>query len=144
MIRIATSIVGKLWVTILLLVSFVLFIFTVFMLEFLEKYHNEQSEESLRQSAAAIASIVDDEALDERKNAKIVVKTMAMAAAINTIFVVCLLASWTASGFLYINTAPCNAPSLFSGKPSTMYEFLRFASLLEGSTSSFTIGSVDS
>jgi two-component system, OmpR family, sensor histidine kinase ResE len=67
MIRIATSIVGKLWVTILLLVSFVLFIFTVFMLEFLEKYHNEQSEESLRQTAAAIASIVDDEALDEKK-----------------------------------------------------------------------------
>ena len=65
--RIATSIVGKLWVTILLLVSFVLFIFTVFMLEFLEKYHNEQSEESLRQTAAAIASIVDDEALNERK-----------------------------------------------------------------------------
>ena len=67
MIRIATSIVGKLWGTILLLVSFVLFIFTVFMLEFLEKYHNEQSEESLRQTAAAIASIVDDDALDEKK-----------------------------------------------------------------------------
>lgn len=67
MIRIATSIVGKLWVTILLLVSFVLFIFTVFMLEFLEKYHNEQSEESLRQTAATIASIVDDDALDEKK-----------------------------------------------------------------------------
>jgi two-component system, OmpR family, sensor histidine kinase ResE len=65
--RIATSIVGKLWVTILLLVSFVLFIFTVFMLEFLEKYHNEQSEQSLRQTAAAIASIVDDEGLDDKK-----------------------------------------------------------------------------
>ena len=67
MIRIATSIVGKLWGTILLLVSFVLFIFTVFMLEFLDKYHSEQSEESLRQTAAAIASIVDDDALDEKK-----------------------------------------------------------------------------
>ncbi|AWE06890.1 histidine kinase [Lysinibacillus sp. 2017] len=67
MIRIATSIVGKLWVTILLLVSFVLFIFTIFMLEFLEKYHNEQTEESLRQTAAVIATIVDDEALDEKK-----------------------------------------------------------------------------
>lgn len=65
--RIWNSIVGKLWVTILLLVSFVLFIFTVFMLEFLEKYHNEQSEISLRQTAATIASIVDDEALDEKK-----------------------------------------------------------------------------
>ncbi len=58
--RIWNSIVGKLWVTILLLVSFVLFIFTVFMLEFLEKYHSEQAESSLRQSAAAIASIVDE------------------------------------------------------------------------------------
>ncbi|MER1999046.1 MAG: histidine kinase, partial [Lysinibacillus sp.] len=59
MIRIATSIVGKLWGTILLLVSFVLFIFTVFMLEFLENYHREQAEASLNQSANAIASIVE-------------------------------------------------------------------------------------
>lgn len=58
--RIWNSIVGKLWVTILLLVSFVLFIFTVFMLEFLENYHSEQAESSLRQSAAAIASIVEE------------------------------------------------------------------------------------
>lgn len=58
--RIWNSIVGKLWVTILLLVSFVLFIFTVFMLEFLENYHGEQAESSLRQTAAAIASIVDE------------------------------------------------------------------------------------
>ncbi|MFF5993569.1 ATP-binding protein [Lysinibacillus sp. KU-BSD001] len=57
--RIWNSIVGKLWVTILLLVSFVLFIFTVFMLEFLENYHNEQAESSLQQTASAIASIVD-------------------------------------------------------------------------------------
>ena len=67
MIRIATSIVGKLWVTILLLVSFVLFIFTIFMLEFLENYHNEQSEASLRQTAAAIASIIDEEEIDEKQ-----------------------------------------------------------------------------
>ena len=58
--RIWNSIVGKLWVTILLLVSFVLFVFTVFMLEFLENYHNQQAESSLRHTAAAIASIVDD------------------------------------------------------------------------------------
>lgn len=57
--RIAQSIVGKLWGTILLLVSFVLFIFTVFMLEFLDSYHAEQTENSLRQSASAIASIVE-------------------------------------------------------------------------------------
>lgn len=67
MIRIATSIVGKLWVTILLLVSFVLFIFTIFMLEFLENYHNEQSEASLRQTAAAIASIIDEEEIDDKQ-----------------------------------------------------------------------------
>ena len=67
MIRIATSIVGKLWVTILLLVSFVLFIFTIFMLEFLENYHNEQSEASLRQTAAAIASIIDEDEIDDKQ-----------------------------------------------------------------------------
>lgn len=57
--RIVASIVGKLWVTILLLVSFVLFVFTVMMLEFLEDYHKEQAEESLRQTAAVIASLVE-------------------------------------------------------------------------------------
>ena len=58
--RIATSIVGKLWGTILLLVSFVLFIFTVLMLEFLGNYHNELSERSLNQTAASIASVIDE------------------------------------------------------------------------------------
>lgn len=67
MIRIATSIVGKLWGTILLLVSFVLFIFTIFMLELLQQYNNEQSEMSLRQTAAAIVSIVDHNELDEKQ-----------------------------------------------------------------------------
>lgn len=59
--RIAQSIVGKLWGTILLLVSFVLFIFTVLILEFLDEYHKEQTEDTLRQSASAIASIVEGE-----------------------------------------------------------------------------------
>ena len=59
--RIWNSIVGKLWVTILLLVSFVLFIFTVFMLEFLENYHNQQAEKTLRQTAATIANIVEEQ-----------------------------------------------------------------------------------
>ena len=49
MTRIWNSIVGKLWATILLLVSFVLFIFTVLMLEFLDNYHMEQAENSLKQ-----------------------------------------------------------------------------------------------
>lgn len=57
--RIATSIVGKLWGTILLLVSFVLFIFTVLMLEYLNSYHNEQTEKSLNQTASSIAAVYD-------------------------------------------------------------------------------------
>ncbi|RIJ63877.1 HAMP domain-containing protein [Rummeliibacillus sp. TYF005] len=60
MIRISNSVVGKLWVTILLLVSFVLFVFTVLMLEFLSKYHTQQSEALLRQEATTIARVVDD------------------------------------------------------------------------------------
>ena len=63
--RIAQSIVGKLWGTILLLVSFVLFIFTVLMLEFLDSYHKEQTEDALRQSASAIASIVERQKTDD-------------------------------------------------------------------------------
>ena len=58
--KIATSIVGKLWGTILLLVSFVLFIFTVLMLEFLNNYHKDISERSLQQTAATIASVADE------------------------------------------------------------------------------------
>ncbi|SOB94213.1 two-component system sensor histidine kinase ResE [Ureibacillus xyleni] len=57
--RIWRSIVGKLWITILLLVSFVLFVFTVLMLEFLENYHKEKAQASLNQTASTIASIVD-------------------------------------------------------------------------------------
>lgn len=60
MTRIWNSVVGKLWVTILLLVSFVLFVFTVLMLEFLSKYHTQQSKILLRQEATTIARVVDD------------------------------------------------------------------------------------
>ncbi|MFP3917627.1 ATP-binding protein [Lysinibacillus telephonicus] len=65
MIKIWRSIVGKLWVTILLLVSFVLFVCTILMLEFLENYHKEQAEQSLRQTASTIASIVDNYDLEQ-------------------------------------------------------------------------------
>lgn len=58
--RIWNSVVGKLWVTILLLVCFVLFIITILILEFLGNYHSEQAEAILRQEATTIASIVDD------------------------------------------------------------------------------------
>lgn len=57
--RIWNSVVGKLWGTILLLVLFVLFIITVLMLEFLEDFHTEQAEETLRQEAATIGKIVE-------------------------------------------------------------------------------------
>ena len=59
--RIWNSVVGKLWVTILLLVSFVLFVFTLLMLEFLQNYHVQQAEASLRQTATTIASVFDEE-----------------------------------------------------------------------------------
>ncbi len=62
--RIATSIVGKLWGTILLLVSFVLFLFTILMLEFLGNYHNELTERSLRQTATTITSVIEHSLLD--------------------------------------------------------------------------------
>ena len=57
--RIWNSVVGKLWGTILLLVLFVLFIVTVLMLEFLEDFHSQQAEESLRQEARTIGKIVE-------------------------------------------------------------------------------------
>lgn len=60
MIRIWNSIVGKLWATILLLVSFVLFIVTLLLLEFLDNFHTKQAEESLQREAATISRIVND------------------------------------------------------------------------------------
>ncbi|AYC29358.1 ATP-binding protein [Paenisporosarcina cavernae] len=58
--RIWNSVVGKLWVTILLLVSFVLFIITVLMLEFFSDYHTKQAKENLHNEAETIASIVNE------------------------------------------------------------------------------------
>src|SRR5690606_9230091 len=58
--RIWNSVVGKLWITILLLVSFVLFIVTVLLLEFLGNYHSEAVEETLNKEAATIARIFND------------------------------------------------------------------------------------
>ncbi|MGK7378286.1 ATP-binding protein [Planococcus sp. 1R117A] len=60
--RIWNSVVGKLWITILLLVSFVLFIVTVLLLEFLGNYHSEAVEETLTKEAATIARIFNDHA----------------------------------------------------------------------------------
>jgi len=82
--RIWNSIVGKLWATILLLVSFVLFIVTVLLLEFLENFHTQQAEDTLRREAKTIGKIIEDheggpsmqviiyDILDEETNAMIV------------------------------------------------------------------------
>ncbi|MBM7577468.1 ATP-binding protein [Jeotgalibacillus terrae] len=58
--RIWRSVVGKLWMTILLLVSFVLFILTILLLEFFQNYHVEEVEESLRYEAQKAASIIEE------------------------------------------------------------------------------------
>lgn len=58
--RIWNSVVGKLWITILLLVSFVLFIVTVLLLEFLGNYHSQTVEEALNSEANMIANIFND------------------------------------------------------------------------------------
>ncbi|MEK5039287.1 ATP-binding protein [Sporosarcina sp. FSL K6-3457] len=58
--RIWNSIVGKLWATILLLVSFVLFIVTALLLEFLDNFHTQQAEDSLRRDAMTIGKVVMD------------------------------------------------------------------------------------
>ena len=59
-IRLWNSIVGKLWATILLLVSFVLFIITALLLEFLDDFHTKQAEISLTRDATTIGKIVSD------------------------------------------------------------------------------------
>lgn len=58
--RLWRSVVGKLWITILLLVAFVLFILTILQLEFFQNYHLEQVENDLSDTAEKIASIVEN------------------------------------------------------------------------------------
>ncbi|WP_224752227.1 ATP-binding protein [Metabacillus arenae] len=53
------SVVGKLWFTILLLVSFVLFILTVLLLEFIENYHVDVAEKELTQLASKVSIIME-------------------------------------------------------------------------------------
>ncbi|WP_163101039.1 ATP-binding protein [Peribacillus alkalitolerans] len=52
------SVVGKLWLTILLLVSFVLFILTVLLLEFFENFNINQVEDELTVTASRIVEIL--------------------------------------------------------------------------------------
>lgn len=53
------SVVGKLWFTILLLVSFVLFILTVMLLEFFENYSMKETRDDLTHTAEKIAYVLE-------------------------------------------------------------------------------------
>ncbi len=59
------SVVGKLAITILLLVSFVLFILTVLLLQFFEGFHIQEAEKAMMQSASKVSLIVEQ---DDEKN----------------------------------------------------------------------------
>ncbi|GGA61045.1 ATP-binding protein [Ornithinibacillus halotolerans] len=53
------SVVGKLAVTIMLLVSFVLFVLTIFLLEFFENFHIQEAEADLLQTATKISVMLE-------------------------------------------------------------------------------------
>ena len=53
------SVVGKLWFTILLLVSFILFILSITILEFFQNYSTSENEKDLTNTAEKIAKIVE-------------------------------------------------------------------------------------
>jgi two-component system, OmpR family, sensor histidine kinase ResE len=59
------SVVGKLWFTILLLVSFILFILTVMLLQFFENYHIDNTEKGLLNTANKIAGILEEHDAEE-------------------------------------------------------------------------------
>ncbi|CAM3878986.1 ATP-binding protein [Mesobacillus zeae] len=65
------SVVGKLWFTILLLVSFVLFILTVMLLEFFENYHINETRKGLTKTAVNIAENLEQHSNDERMGQEI-------------------------------------------------------------------------
>ncbi|CDQ39769.1 MULTISPECIES: ATP-binding protein [Virgibacillus] len=53
------SVVGKLAITILLLVSFVLFILTILLLQFFEDFHIQEAEEDMLQTATKVSLLVN-------------------------------------------------------------------------------------
>ncbi|PLR99788.1 ATP-binding protein [Bacillus sp. T33-2] len=59
------SVVGKLWFTILFLVSFVLFILTVMLLEFFQNYHIDATEKGLENTAVKISHILEEHKDDD-------------------------------------------------------------------------------
>lgn len=61
------NLVGKLWMTFILLVSFVLFILTMMLLEFFENYHINETEKDLINTATKIAKIIETHNDEELK-----------------------------------------------------------------------------
>src|SRR5699024_1286868 len=59
------SVVGKLAITILLLVSFVLFILTILLLEFFENFHISEAEKDLMQTATKVTDMIDQYGNDD-------------------------------------------------------------------------------
>lgn len=59
------SVVGKLWFTILLLVSVVLTVLTIMLLQYFEKFHTDQAEAELKNHAYMIASILEEYETEE-------------------------------------------------------------------------------
>ncbi|MGN1401255.1 MAG: ATP-binding protein [Bacillus sp. (in: firmicutes)] len=55
------SVVGKLWSTILLLVSFVLLILTVLLLEFFENFHVQQVKQELYDTAVRLTEVLEED-----------------------------------------------------------------------------------
>lgn len=60
------SVVGKLWITILLLVSVVLLILTILLLQYFERFHTERAENELMSYASLIGSVIEDEKTQDR------------------------------------------------------------------------------
>ncbi|RAS79341.1 ATP-binding protein [Priestia endophytica] len=58
--RLWRSVVGKLWITIILLLSVVLFILTILLLEFFENYIVDQAEEDLNSTSKQVAHFVEE------------------------------------------------------------------------------------
>ncbi|GIN21013.1 MAG TPA: PAS domain-containing sensor histidine kinase [Bacillus bacterium] len=82
--RLWRSVVGKLWMTILLLVSFVLVILTILLIQFFEKYHVDQIEQNLSDTAEKISGIIEshrNDGLGEEIVFEIVDDPMAVAIA---------------------------------------------------------------
>lgn len=59
------SVVGKLWFTILLLVSFVLFILTIMLLEYFDNYNVDKTKKDLTKTAEKIAGVLEKHSKDQ-------------------------------------------------------------------------------